>query len=93
MDWLGGIPWSDWSPVGALMVVFLLVIMGKLVPVSVMNDRLAAHEATIADLREAARIDAEAQAELRSQLGELIASGKAFDSAWQAIRLRAGVDS
>ena len=75
------------------MLVVLLVILGKLVPVSVMESRMADKDATIADLREAARIDAESQAELRAQLGELISSGKAFDAAWQAIRARAGVDS
>lgn len=93
MEWLGALPWGTLSPTGALMLVVLLVILGKLVPASVMESRMADKDAIIADLREAARIDAESQAELRSQLGELISSGKAFDSAWQAIRARAGVDS
>ena len=93
MDWLSSLPWGPLSPTGALMLVVLLVITGKIVPASVMESRMADKDATIADLREAARIDAESQAELRSQLGELISSGKAFDAAWQAIRARAGVDS
>ena len=93
MDWLGSLPWGTLYPTGALMLVVLLVSLGKLVPVSVMESRMEDKDATIADLREAARIDAESQAELRSQLGELISSGKAFDAAWQAIRARAGVDS
>ena len=93
MDWLGSLPWGTLSPTGALLLVVLLVIQGKLVPASVMESRMADKDATLADLREAARIDAESQAELRAQLGELISSGKAFDAAWAAIRARAGVDS
>lgn len=93
MEWLSALPWGSLSPLGALMLVFLMVMLGKLVPASVMDQRVAERDATIANLREAQKIDNEAQAELRAQLGELISSGKAFDAAWQAIRLRAGVDS
>lgn len=97
---LAAVPWGTVTPLGALVVILVLLIRsvtdGKLVPGSLVEARITDKDSTIERqstqidaLLTAQKIDAEAQAELRAQVTKLVASGQTTDAVLRAIGARA----